>query len=67
MAEARQTIDRAKRIALYHRIQELAHQDVPVVWVYYQAEILAMNTRVRDYPDLGIRDALPWIAQVSAQ
>ena len=67
MAEARQTIDRSKRIALYHKIQELIYQDVPVVWVYYQAEILAMNTRVRDYPDLGIRDALPWIAQVSAQ
>ncbi len=67
MAEARATIDKRKRIALYHKIQELIYQDVPVTWINYQTEILAMNTRVRDYPDLGIRDALQWMQLVSVR
>jgi peptide/nickel transport system substrate-binding protein len=65
MAAARQTIDRRKRIELYHKLQELIYQDVPVVWIYYQTEILAMNKRVQGYPDLGIRDALQWMHLVS--
>jgi peptide/nickel transport system substrate-binding protein len=66
MAEARQTTDTAKRVALYHRIQELIHHDAPLVWTHYQTEILAMNKRVRDYPDLGLRDALQWMHLVAA-
>ncbi|MDR7522649.1 MAG: hypothetical protein QN168_09325 [Armatimonadota bacterium] len=66
MAAARQTIDRRRRIELYHRLQELIYQDVPVVWIYYQTEILAMNRRVKGYPDLGIRDALQWMHLVEA-
>ncbi len=67
MAEGRQTTDVAKRVAIYHKIQELIYNDVPIVWTHYQTEILAMNKRVRDYPDLGIRDALPWAHVISAQ
>lgn len=67
MAEARGLTDQARRVAVYHRIQDLVHQDAPLVWTHYQTEILAMNKRVRDYPDLGIRDALPWMHLVAVQ
>jgi peptide/nickel transport system substrate-binding protein len=67
MNEARSVTDMTRRVALYHRIQELIHQDAPVVWTHYQTEILALGKRVRNFPDLAIRDALPWIHQVSVQ
>ena len=59
MAKAWATTDETARVAAYRRLQELLHRDVPLVWVYHQTEILAINKRVRDYPDLGIRDARP--------
>jgi peptide/nickel transport system substrate-binding protein len=67
LAEGRQTTDRAKRVAIYHKLQEIIYRDAPLMWIYNMTEILAMNKRVRDYPDLGLRDALPWIQQVSVQ
>jgi len=65
MAEARGVTDHARRVAMYHRIQELIYQDAPQAWINYQTEILAMNKRVRDYPDLGLRDALQWMHVIS--
>jgi peptide/nickel transport system substrate-binding protein len=67
MTEARGVTDMTRRVALYHKIQELIHQDAPLVWTHYQTEILAMSKRVRNYPDLGIRDALQWMHVVSVQ
>ncbi len=67
MAEARATPDMPKRVALYHRIQEIIYQDAPHAWINNQTEILAMNKRVRDYPDLGLRDALQWMHVVAVQ
>ncbi|MBI2207725.1 MAG: peptide ABC transporter substrate-binding protein [Candidatus Rokubacteria bacterium] len=67
MAEGRTVTDQAKRVAIYHRIQEIIYQDAPHAWINNQTEILAMNKRVRDFPDLGIRDALQWMHVVSAQ
>jgi peptide/nickel transport system substrate-binding protein len=67
MAEARGVTDIAKRVALYHRLQELIHADAPIVWTHYQTEILAMSKRVRNYPDLGLRDACQWLQVVSVQ
>ena len=57
----------AKRVAVYHKIQDLIHADAPIVWTHYQTEILAMSKRVRNYPDLGLRDALQWMHLVSMQ
>ena len=65
MAKARATVDEAARVAAYRKLQELIHRDVPLVWVYHQTEILAVSKRVQGYPDLGIRDALPWAHQIS--
>lgn len=67
MAEGRTVTDQARRVAIYHKIQEIIYADAPHAWVNNQTEILAMNKRVRDFPDLGLRDALQWMQAVSAQ
>lgn len=61
MAQGRQIYDRQKRGEIYHRIQNLLYQDVPVIWINYRTEILAMNKRVLDYPNLMLEDALFWM------
>jgi peptide/nickel transport system substrate-binding protein len=65
MAEGRAVTDQARRVAIYHRIQEIIYGDAPHAWINNQTEILAMNRRVRDLPDLGLRDALQWMHVVS--
>jgi peptide/nickel transport system substrate-binding protein len=65
MAEGRAVTDQARRVAIYHRIQEIIYGDAPHAWINNQTEILAMNRRVRDFPDLGLRDALQWMHVVS--
>lgn len=66
MTEARQTIDKQKRITLYRRIQEVLYDDVPELWIYYQVEVLAMNKRVHGYPNLNLNNGLQWMHLVSA-
>jgi peptide/nickel transport system substrate-binding protein len=61
MAEARATYDPTQRPKLYHKIQELIYDDVPVLWIFYNSEIVAINKRVQNFPDLGLRDALTWL------
>jgi peptide/nickel transport system substrate-binding protein len=65
MAEARATFDPTRRPQLYHRIQEIIYDDVPVLWIFYNSEILAINKRVQGFPALGLRDALTWLNVVS--
>ncbi|OFX27843.1 MAG: hypothetical protein A2Z07_01755 [Armatimonadetes bacterium RBG_16_67_12] len=65
MAEARATFDPTKRPQLYHKIQELIYDDVPVLWIFYNSEILTINKRVQNFPRLGLRDALTWMNVVS--
>jgi peptide/nickel transport system substrate-binding protein len=67
MAKARSTVDESARVATFRKLQELIQRDVPLVWVYHQTEILAISKRVKGYPELGIRDALPWAQQMSIQ
>jgi len=67
MAKARATVDESARVAAYRKLQELIHRDVPLLWVYHQTEIIAISKRVRGYPELGIRDALPWAHQIAVQ
>lgn len=65
MAEARATFDPTRRPQIYYRIQELIYDDVPVVWIFYNSEILAINKRIMNFPNLGLRDALTWLNVVS--
>ena len=67
LSKARATVDEPARVAAYRKLQELIHRDTPLVWVYHQTEILAISKRVRGYPELGIRDALPWAHQIAVQ
>ena len=52
-------------MATFRKLQELIHRDAPLLWIYHQTEILAMSKRVQGYPDLSIRDALPWAHQIA--
>jgi peptide/nickel transport system substrate-binding protein len=61
MAEARATFDPTRRPGLYHKIQEIIYEDVPVLWIFYNSEILVINKRVANFPNLGLRDALTWL------
>ena len=65
MAKARSTIDEGARVAAFRKLQEVIHRDAPLLWIYHQTEILAMSRRVKGYPDLSIRDALPWVHQIA--
>ena len=64
MAKARSTVDEGARVATFRRLQDVIYRDVPLVWIYHQTEILAISKRVKGYPDLSIRDALPWAHQI---
>ncbi len=61
MLQARHTLDRKQRVALYHQLQKLIYDDVPVIWINYRTEILAMNKRVKNFPELMLEDALLWM------
>jgi len=61
MLQARHTLDKKQRVALYHQIQKLIYDDVPVIWLNYRTEILAMNKRVKNLPSLMLEDALLWM------
>ncbi len=50
MAKARSTVDEGARVATFRKLQELIHRDAPLVWIYHQTEILAMNKRVQGLP-----------------
>ncbi|MCM8749336.1 peptide-binding protein [Thermomicrobiaceae bacterium CFH 74404] len=64
LVQARSEPDRAKRVQLYHEIQKLIADDLPVIYLYYPRELQAMNTRTKDLPLIGYRDALTWMEKV---
>ncbi len=61
LADARKETDKQKRIALYQKFQEVVYADVPVIWVYYPNDLIAISNRVQDFPKIGIRDALVYL------
>lgn len=64
LVQARSEPDRAKRVQLYHEIQKLIADDLPVIYLYYPRELQAMNKRTKDLPLIGYRDALTWMEKV---
>jgi peptide/nickel transport system substrate-binding protein len=58
LAAGRATLDSAHRREIYAAFQRVEHEDPPVLVLYYPREILAVSSRVRGLPRLGIRDAL---------
>jgi peptide/nickel transport system substrate-binding protein len=64
LVQARSEPDRAKRVQLYHEIQKLIADDLPVIYLYYPRELQAMSKRTKDLPLIGYRDALTWMEKV---
>jgi peptide/nickel transport system substrate-binding protein len=64
VVKARSEPDRKKRIALYHRIQEILAKDVPIIYLYYPHELQGMARRTHEMPLMGYRDALTWMVKV---
>ncbi len=64
LVQARSEADRAKRVQLYHEIQKLIAEDLPVIYLYYPRELQAVSKRTKGLPLIGYRDALTWMEKV---
>lgn len=64
LAAGKKEMDKQKRIEAYHKFQEVVYDDVPVIWIYYPNDLIAINKRVQDFPKIGIRDALVYLHKV---
>lgn len=64
LLQAREEADREARIELYHQIQSMLAEELPVVYLYYQQEIQVMTQRTHGLPEMGYRDALSWAGQI---
>ena len=60
MEQGKAESDPAKRKQIYDQIQQLIYDDVPIVWVYYWTEIIALNKAINGLPEMGIRDSLTY-------
>lgn len=67
MVQARTEPDVETRIQLYHELQALLAEDVPVVYLYYPQEIQAVSTRSQGLPLIGYRDMLTWMHEAWVQ
>ncbi len=65
LARGRTEIDRAARVAIYHELQQVLYDDCPIVWMYYPKGIIAHNPRLQGVPQIGVRDALLYVYQMS--
>jgi peptide/nickel transport system substrate-binding protein len=64
IVRARSEPDVEKRAELYHELQAVIADDVPIVYLYYPQEVQTSNTRVQNLPLIGYRDMLTWMEQV---
>ena len=56
--------DEAARVDIYHQLQTLLADDVPVLYLYYGRELQALSNRTQGLPEMGYRDALTWSEQI---
>ena len=61
MIQTRAEPDVEARVALFHELQTLLAEDVPVVYLYYPQEVQAVSTRSKGLPLMGYRDMLTWM------
>lgn len=61
MTRSRAEPDVQKRIEIFHELQALLAEDVPVVYLYYPQEVQAVSTRSKGLPLIGYRDMLTWM------
>jgi peptide/nickel transport system substrate-binding protein len=60
LLQAREEADHEARVELYHQIQQMLSEELPVVYLYHQTEIQVMSQRTNGLPEMGYRDALSW-------
>lgn len=65
LAAGRATLDSTHRRELYNAFQREELTDPPVLVLFYPKELLAVSTRVRGLPALGLRDALRHAERIS--
>lgn len=64
LLQAREEADKEARVELYHQMQAMLAEDLPVVYLYHQTEIQVMTQRTHGLPEMGYRDALSWAGQI---
>src|SRR5699024_1710905 len=64
LIQGRASADRDERVEIYHQLQEVIAQDLPVIYLYYPQEVQAITTRTKGFVEMGYRDALTWMEQV---
>ena len=67
LAEGRRTFDHQKRTEIYRQFQRVVYEDVPIIWIYYPVQILAVNKRVKDLPEGDLRNVLTYMHRVWVQ
>ena len=60
MEQGKAESDQQKRLEIYHKIQQQIYDDLPIIWVYYWTEIVALNKAINGLPEMGIRDSLTY-------
>ena len=61
LKEGNSTSDKTKRAAVYKKVQKMLADDVPGVYMYYKTEHIAVNKRIKNYPEIGVRDWLLYV------
>lgn len=64
LEKGRVTVDPAERQAIYNEVQAILAEDVPALWLVYPSEVQALRTSVQNFPEIGYRDAMPYLNQV---
>ncbi|MBI4279110.1 MAG: hypothetical protein HY660_11705, partial [Armatimonadetes bacterium] len=62
--KARATLDVRARARIYHRVQEIIYTEAANVFIFYPDEIQALHRRVKGFPKIGYRDAMPWAHRI---
>lgn len=65
LAKGRTEVDHAARVAIYHELQQVLYDDCPITWMYYPNGIIAHSASLQGVPQIGIRDALLYVYQMS--
>ena len=67
LEEGRQETDHEQRVEIYHELQQELYDDCPMCWMYYPNSILAVNKRVQGVPEIGFRDVMLYVYQMSLE
>ncbi|MGE5552721.1 MAG: peptide-binding protein [Betaproteobacteria bacterium] len=60
LAQGRATDDRKVRIPIYHKIQEILHEDVPFLPLYYYVNVFASPKNLVNFRPSGFTNGFDW-------